>query len=80
MKQWPQGGSSSPFYIVFGKKRKFKNVFICIWHAKFKLMGSPRATLRVLNQIFSSIYCIPKRKVLNVFVGLKVVATTPNLQ
>ena len=42
--------------IVFGKKRKFKNVFICIWHAKFKLMGSPRATLRVLNQIFPGIY------------------------
>ena len=40
----------------FWKKRKFKNVFICIWHAKFKLMGSPRATLRVLNQIFSGIY------------------------
>ena len=32
--------------IVFGKKQKFKTVFIClIWHAKFKLMASPRATL-----------------------------------
>ena len=48
MKQWPQGGSSSLLYIVFGKNENL-NVFICIWHAKFKLMSSPRATLGVLN-------------------------------
>ena len=34
--------------LVYGKNENLKNVFICIWHAKFKLMASPRATLGVL--------------------------------
>ena len=36
--------------IVFGKNEKLKtSLLICIWHAKFTLMASPRATLGVLN-------------------------------
>ena len=36
--------------IVFEKNENLKtSLFAYIWHAKFKLMASPRATLAVLN-------------------------------
>ena len=52
MIQWHQGQEAVPVSYSSWKIRKFKNILICTWHAKLKLIASTHAqeTKGKLNQ------------------------------